>query len=136
MIENKKVTSGEQKKTPTFYIVDDSLMEKSGKSIEQIGKVYGHCRHAYSIGMRLLTLGFWDGKSFIPLDFSIHNEPGKTGKRGLRKKDLDNQFTKERVVDSAGYKRVKEVAVDKIQMAIVLIHNTIKMKKSIIFDTD
>ncbi|MBW6495883.1 MAG: hypothetical protein K0B16_15230, partial [Burkholderiaceae bacterium] len=29
--------------------------------------------------------GFWDGKSFVPLDFSIHNEPGKTGKRGFER---------------------------------------------------
>lgn len=128
LIEKKRVPTSNQPKTPTFFIVDDSLIEKSGKTIEQIGKVYDHCSHVYSIGMKLLTLGFWDGKSFIPLDFSIHNEPGKRGKRGLPKKDLDHQFTKERAIDSAGYKRVKEVSVDKIQMAISLISNSLKRK--------
>ena len=128
--ENKSVTAIEQEKKATFFIIDDSLLEKSGKTIEQIGKVYDHCSHAYSIGMKLLTLGFWNGKSFIPLDFSIHNEPGKTGKRGLKKKDLDNQFKKERATDSAGYKRVKEVEIDKIQMSINLISNALKRKIS------
>lgn len=128
VIENKSITDAKQHKFPTFFIIDDSLLEKSGKTIEKIGKVYDHCTHAYSIGIKLLTLGFWDGKSFIPLDFSIHNEPGKTGKRGLRKKDLDNQFTKERATDSAGYKRVKEIEIDKIQMTINLIFNALKRK--------
>jgi hypothetical protein len=62
------------------------------------------------------------------LDFSIHNEPGKTGKRGLRKKDIDNQFTKERAINSAGFKRVQELGIDKIQMSINLIINALKRK--------
>ena len=130
LIENKSVTDSKQGKTPAFFIIDDSLLEKSGKKIEQIGKVYNHCNHVYSIGLKLLTLGFWDGKSFVPLDFSIHNEPGKTGKRGLRKKDIDCQFSKERPLGSAGYKRVQEVGIDKINMAINLISNALKRKIS------
>lgn len=128
IIENKQVIHEKEVKPPTFFIIDDSLLEKSGKIIEKIGKVYDHCSHTYRVGMKLLTLGFWDGKSFIPLDFSIHNEPGKTEKRGLRKKDLDNQFSKERCVDSAGYKRVQEVAIDKISMSIKLIKNSLDKK--------
>jgi hypothetical protein len=128
VIENKSVADIKHVKSPTFYIVDDSLLEKSGKTIEKIGKVYDHCSHTYSIGMKILTFGFWDGKSFIPLDFSIHNEPGKTGKRGLRKKDLDNQFSKERNINSAGYKRVQEVTIDKINMSINMICNALNKK--------
>ena len=128
VIEKKQVINEKQAKSPTFFIVDDSLLEKSGKTIEQIGKVYDHCSHTYSIGMKLLTLGFWDGKSFIPMDFSIHNEPGKTGKRGLRKKDLDNQFSKVRANNSAGYKRVQEVTIDKISMTINMICNALNKK--------
>ena len=128
IIEKKQVVNGKEVKTPTFFIIDDSLLEKSGKTIEKIGKVYNHCSHTYSIGMKLLTLGFWDGKSFIPMDFSIHNESGKTGKRGLRKKDLDNQFSKERAINSAGYKRVQEVTIDKISMSINMICNALNKK--------
>ena len=32
----------------------------------------------------------------MPLNFSLHNEPGKTKKRGLKSKDLKAQFSKER----------------------------------------
>lgn len=124
--DNKSVTDDKFNKTPKFFIVDDSLLEKSGKAIEKIGKVYDHCSHSYRLGMKLLTLGLWDGKSFIPLDFSIHNEPGKTGKRGLKKKDLDNQFTKQRSSETAGYKREMEVDTDKIKMSINLMVNALK----------
>ena len=108
IIENRSIADSKQEKTNSFFIIDDSLIEKSGKAIEQIGKVYDHCKHSYRIGLKLLTLGFWDGKSFTPLDFSIHNEPGKSGKRGLRKKDLDHQFTKRRTENTAGFKRVED----------------------------
>lgn len=128
IIENRSIADSKQEKTNSFLIIDDSLIEKSGKAIEQIGKVYDHCKHSYRIGLKLLTLGFWDGKSFTPLDFSIHNEPGKSGKRGLRKKDLDHQFTKKRAVSSAGFKRVEELGIDKIKMAIHLISNALKSK--------
>lgn len=132
LIDNKSVTDNNSVKNPKFFIIDDSILEKSGKTIEKIGKVYDHCLHTYRLGMKLLTLGFWDGKSFIPLDFSIHNEPGKTGKRGLKKKDLDNQFTKQRSPDSAGFKREMEVGIDKIQTAINLIINA--LNKGIVAD--
>ena len=128
VIESKQTADKQEVKPATFFILDDTLIEKSGKKIEQIGKVFDHCSHSYSIGMKILTLGFWDGKSFIPLDFSIHNEPGKTGQRGLKKKDIDNQFTKDRTEDSAGFKRIKEISVDKINMALNLVGNAVKRK--------
>ncbi|HBK70662.1 MAG TPA: hypothetical protein DDZ39_03220, partial [Flavobacteriaceae bacterium] len=76
-ITDKKSIS-KKENTPICLIIDDSLLPKTGKKIELIGKVYDHCSHTYSLGIKLLTLGLWDGKSFIPLDFSLHNEPGKT----------------------------------------------------------
>ncbi len=127
-IIQKKSVDVNEVKTPTFFIVDDTLVEKSGKTIEKIGKVFDHCTRTYRIGMKLLTLGFWDGTSFIPLDMSIHNEPGKSGKGGLRKKDIDNQFCKERAVNSAGFERVSELEISKIQMAINLIFKALKNK--------
>ena len=111
---------------PKCLIVDDSLLPKSGKCIEFIGKVYDHCSHTYSIGMKLLVLGCWDGKSFMPLDFSLHNEPGKTKKRGLKEKELNAQFSKERDTSMAGYHREVEVSKDKISTALSMVKRAIK----------
>lgn len=112
--------------SPQCMIVDDSLVPKTGKVIELIGKLYDHCSHRYELGLRMLTLGFWDGRSFIPLDFSIHNEPGKKKNRGLSPKELKAQYSKDRFEDSPGYKRQSEVAVDKIEMGVKMIREAVR----------
>jgi len=126
-ITDKKSIS-KKENTPICLIIDDSLLPKTGKKIELIGKVYDHCSHTYSLGIKLLTLGLWDGKSFIPLDFSLHNEPGKTKKRGLKTKDLKLQFSKKRNEQTAGFKREEEVSKDKISTALSMVKTAIKKK--------
>ncbi len=107
--------------SPRCFVLDDSLLEKSGKTMEFIGKVFDHCTYTYQLGMKVLTLGYCGGKSFMPLDFSIHNEPGRNNRRGLKKKELENQFSKEREPGSAGYQRVLDVSQDKISTALQMI---------------
>jgi hypothetical protein len=126
-IDIKSVDKSRDSKQSRFFILDDSILEKTGRTIETIGMVHDHCQHGWRLGIKLLTLGLWDGKSFFPVDFSIHNEPGKNGKRGLKKKDLDKQFVKDRAESTPGYRRVQEVATNKISMAITLIANAMKM---------
>lgn len=106
---------------PKCLVLDDTILEKTGKTIEKLGKVFDHCTHIYQLGMKVLTLGYYDGKSFVPIDFSIHNEPGKNKNRGLKKKELDAQFSKERPAESPGYERKKEISKDKISIALEMI---------------
>lgn len=112
--------------TPKCIVVDDTLLGKTGKRIELIGKVFDHCTHTYQLGIKLLAICFWDGRSLIPVDFSIHNEPGKKGNRGLRTKDIKAQFSKERIPDSPGHQREQELSTCKIQMAIAMVKRAIK----------
>lgn len=107
-------------------IIDDTQLDKTGKTIEFIGKVFDHCTHTYQLGMKMLTLGYTDGKTFLPIDFSIHNEAGKQGKRGLKTKELKAQFSKTRHSKSAGYQRASEVSIDKISVALKMIKRCIK----------
>ena len=60
----------------TALIVDDTVIEKTGKKIEKVGIVNDHVTGRFVLGFKLLVCGFWDGASFIPLDFSIHREKG------------------------------------------------------------
>lgn len=73
----KKKGDSQDIKSPKCLILDDTLLSKTGKTIEQIGKVFDHCTGKYRLGMKALVCGFWDGKSFIPAAFTVHNEPGK-----------------------------------------------------------
>ncbi len=88
IIEDAKKTVSQIK----AMIFDDSPIEKTGKSIERIGYIHDHVRDLYILGFKLLVCGFWDGKSFIPIDFSMHREKRdsslkKSGQR-LTKKQL------------------------------------------------
>ncbi len=84
--------------SPKCLIIDDILLGKTGKTIEHIGKVFDHCSRTYQLGMRALVFGLWDGKSFIPTAFSVHNEPGKKRNRGLKNKELATNFTRKEML--------------------------------------
>jgi hypothetical protein len=55
-------------------IFDDSPLKKTGKKIEGMGYIHDHVQDMYILGYKLLVCGYWDGVSFIPLDFSLHRE--------------------------------------------------------------
>lgn len=112
--------------TPKCFIVDDTQFNKTGKMIECIGKVFDHVTHRYSLGMKLLLLGCWEGKSFLPIDFTIHNEPGKKKNRGLKEKELTKQYSKHRSPSSHGAKRLDQVGITKIAAAISMIKTALK----------
>ena len=61
---------------PTTIIFDDTLLEKTGKKIEKVGYVNDHVTGRFVLGYKLLVCGFWDGESFIPIDFTLHREKG------------------------------------------------------------
>jgi hypothetical protein len=57
-------------------IFDDTPLEKSGKRIEAVSKIHDHVTGRFILGYKLLICGYWDGGSFIPVDFSMHRERG------------------------------------------------------------
>ncbi len=75
-----------------------------------------------------MFLGYWDGKSFFSLDFSLHNEKGKNKKKpfGLSPRQQKKQYVKKREKNSSGYVREKELTIDKISTAISTIKRSIK----------
>jgi len=51
------------------FIVDDTIFERKRSSkVELLSRVYDHCRGVFTYGFRLLTLGWSDGNTFIPVD--------------------------------------------------------------------
>lgn len=39
--------------------------------------LWDHVSMRYVLGFRLLVVGYFDGKSFLPVSFSLHQEKGK-----------------------------------------------------------
>ena len=70
----------------TAIVFDDTLLEKTGKGIEKISLTFDHVTQRFVLGYKLLLCGFWDGASFIPLDFTMHRE------KGSRQEETKHQY--------------------------------------------
>ena len=54
------------------FIIDDSLFDRSrSKKTELLAKVFDHCSMKYKNGYRMLTLGWSDGNSFVPINHCL-----------------------------------------------------------------
>ena len=112
--------------TPSFYIVDDTTLEKTGSHFEGLSRVFDHTDGRHKPGYKLLTLSFFDGKSCIPLDCSLHAEKGRKGDYSLSAKERKGLFRKKRDADSPGYKRKRELDEEKPQVVIRMIRRAWK----------
>lgn len=117
---------GEPCKGPKCFVIDDSDLEKTGKTFEFIGRIFNHITRKYVLGFKLLLLGYWDGKSLVPIDFSLHREKGKNGTYGIPRKQARNRFNKTRDGKSHGTKRVKELDMKKTNNCISMIKRAIR----------
>ncbi|MBQ4060266.1 MAG: transposase [Lachnospiraceae bacterium] len=65
----RRLTSDERS---DVFIIDDSLFDRStSKKTDMLAKVFDHCDMKYKKGFRLLTLGWSDGNSFIPVNHCL-----------------------------------------------------------------
>ena len=65
----KKLTKQDRIKV---FIVDDSMYERNrSKNVELLARFHDHAKQCYYKGFRLLTLGWSDGHSFLPVDFAL-----------------------------------------------------------------
>ncbi|QQK74857.1 transposase [Salicibibacter cibarius] len=106
------------------FIFDDTMDERVGRRIEEVSYVHDHVagrkKSKATLGFKNLTMGLFDGKSFNPLDFSLHSE------KKLYKKQRKEQYQKKRDPRSNGAKRKKECDVDKITNAIRMLKRAVK----------
>lgn len=120
----KKETQMDENLTRCF-VVDDSLLEKSGKTIEGISRVNNHVKGGFTFGFKLLLLGFFDGKMLIPADFSLHRESRKNN-FGLKQKEQKKQFKSKNPKSSPGEIRKQELDEKKTDMIVKMIKRATK----------
>jgi hypothetical protein len=104
------------------FIIDDTSDARVGRRIENVSYIFDHVagKKGSKLGFKDLMLGYFDGKSFIPLDFSIHSE------RALQGKQRKEQFKKQWLPKSSGEKRRQECTVDKITNSLAMIKRAVK----------
>jgi hypothetical protein len=73
-------------------ILDDTPYDRSrSKKVELLSRVHDHSSRRYLNGFRMLTLGWSDGVSFVPVDHSVLSSPNKKNRiRGITK-NLDRR---------------------------------------------
>ena len=122
-IVEKESTDDELEK---YFILDDTMLEKSGICMEGISRVYDHVAQKCNLGYKLLLLAITDTKSTLPLEFSLHSEAGSKKNFGLTKQQLKKRFSKKRDKDDCMKKRVEELLIDKPTVAIQMIRRAVK----------
>ena len=59
-------------KRKNVLILDDSVFSRPcSKKVELLAKVYDHANQAYTFGFRMLTLGWSDGNTFLPVNHCL-----------------------------------------------------------------
>lgn len=94
-------------------ILDDSIYSRNrSKKVELLSKCYDHCAHRYFRGFRMLSLGWSDGRSFLPLAFSLLGS-AKEEKRFFGAADTDGR--------TSGARRRKEAVMKTSEAALILL---------------
>ena len=101
-------------------IFDDTPIEKNGKKTEKLSNMFDHVTGRCIFGYKLLVCGFWDGGSFIPLDFSFHRE------KGTANDDLIKAFKKAKNALEKAQSELKKRAESLLKKELSLNKATIK----------
>jgi hypothetical protein len=112
---------------PKCLVVDDSDLLKTGRYIEKISRIFDHVSKRFILGYKLLAMGYWDGASFVPLDFSLHRERGSNADKpfGLKKKEYRKQYRKKREKGTHSWDRAREADSTKIESALKMFWRAI-----------
>ena len=118
---------GEKDGSVKCIVFDDTLLAKTGRYIEKVSRVWDHVTGRFILGFKMLLMGYWDGTSFIPVDFSLHREKGRNKEKpfGLKKKELKRQYRKKRAANTHSYERSKEADTGKIESALKMFSRAI-----------
>ena len=116
----------EETEQPRCYIIDDTTLEKTGISIEGISRVFDHVKHKCVPGFKELILAYFDGRTTIPVDFSLHREKGREKNYGLSDEERESQFSKSRDENNPDHVRYKELDMKKTDCAVAMMQRAWK----------
>lgn len=99
-------------------VLDDSVVKRNrSKAVELLARVYDHAEHKYQKGFTMLTLGWSDGYSFVPVGFNLLS----SAKKSNRYQEISDQIDHR----TNGYKARKESLLSKPEAAIRLIRRAL-----------
>ena len=112
-------------------IFDDSLYSRARtKTVELLSLVHDHTTSQFIRGFRMLTLGWSDGNTFIPLAFSLLSSTKKKNRFQEINSDIDKR--------TVGYKRRKEALKKSTEAMFDLLDEVNPLQlcaKTLLFDS-
>lgn len=117
----------DHKANDVCLIIDDTDHEKTGRKIENIGRVHSHLRHKAVLGFKCLAMAVTDGVSQMILDLELLGEKGKKGNYGMSAKELKKRKVGKKTSDLLD---IRKAAYDKskIELAKEMIRRAISHK--------
>lgn len=101
-------------------VVDDSDYDRSrSKKVELLARIFDHNSGRYLNGFKLLTLGWTDGATFLPLDFVLKSSAKAANRIQGIIKDLDKR--------TCGYKRRQEAMAKSTDLLEVMVKRTLAL---------
>ena len=77
-------------KTSKVFIVDDSLYDRNrSKKVELLSRVHDHNAKRFLCGFRLLTLGWSDGTTCLPVSFSLLSSSNEKNRLFPMRNDIE-----------------------------------------------
>lgn len=101
------------------FVLDDSVMKRNrSKKVELLAKVYDHVEHKFQKGFSLLTLGWSDGYSFLPVGFNMLSSAKQANRYQEVSDTIDHRTN--------GYKNRRESMMKKTDAAVLLIRRALE----------
>ena len=100
------------------FVLDDSVISRNrSKKVELLAKIYDHVEHRFKRGFSMLTLGWTDGYSFVPIGFNMLSSSNKANRYQEINDSIDHRTN--------GYKFRKDSMLSKPDAAIKLISDAL-----------
>lgn len=101
-------------------VLDDSVIKRNrSKKVELLARIYDHVEHRFQKGFSLLTLGWTDGYSFVPVAFNMMSSAKQSNRYQEMSANIDRRTN--------GYKFRKESMLPKTEAAIMMIKDALNI---------
>ena len=102
------------------FVSDDSVVARNrSKNVELLAKIYDHVEHKFKRGFSMLTLGWTDGYSFVPIGFNMLSSAKKSNRYQEISENIDHRTN--------GYKSRKDSLLSKPEAALKLLAEALDM---------
>lgn len=114
-----------------LFVIDDSTLHRDrNKKAELLARTYDHVSHRFCKGFTLLTLGWTDGFSFVPVLFNLLSSTKKENRYNEISDKIDHRTN--------GYRVRKESMMHKPEAVILMLKRALKFgvsAKYVLMDT-